>query len=129
MDINQVIHDAIGNGGGTYNVTENADGSVTYYKDEAISGYYVSMPFGVENFPYLLPSVVSAIVNQRHLRHAVTPRLGLWRDENGNWSIDQTLHTYDLFRALKWGVEYDQRAIWDVKNVQAVPVVGDRARL
>ena len=118
MNISEVIADATNNGGGTYGVTsfDRHTGEFSYVKTFHEFGFYVSRPNGVENLPNIafIPATLEAIALARHFRSGLY--FGLWRDDNGNWSIDETEWFNDVHNAVTAGIKNNQRAIWDIEK-------------
>jgi len=117
MNISEVIAESLVNGGGTYSV---ASQPMRFEKTIHEFGFYVSRPNGVENLPFaaLSTDVLMDVVLARHYDSGLY--LGLWKDENNNWSIDET--EWFLFKdaAIAAGIRNNQRAIWDIENGEAI---------
>lgn len=122
MNTNDVIEDAISNGGGTYKLQYGAIfGQFEYEKvADEVSGYFVSAPYGVENYPAfaMTADVLDRIVWMRHRLSGCY--LGLWKDDKGNFSIDESMWVSNLYTAIELGDKWEQRAVWDIANQREV---------
>lgn len=124
-----VMDDAVICGGGTYEFINGG-----WFRLIATSGYMVSDPGGIENvpgFPYNNADSLAALVRTFWAKTQNTPSptnvprgiyLGLWKDENGNWSIDRSHHFAQRNTAVMIAKENQQRAIWDCAASITVPV-------
>lgn len=118
MDFMALTIDAIKNGGGTYYITDypNISG-VRFDRVDRDFGYFVAKDGGVENFPgntAILNAVIKTVWESRHFMSGLY--LGLWRDDKGNWSIDETYFYTNREFAIETGKAENQRAIWDIEN-------------
>ena len=113
----QVVAHAIENGGGTFRITKGG-----FTPDEREKGYYVSLSGGVENLPFLdaqtVRKVLAAWASNGHVSEYT--RLGLWKDDSDNWSIDLTVWVYNPSSAEIVGRDNNQRAIWDITNAREI---------
>lgn len=121
MNTLEMLGNAVAKGGGTYRITGLDDKFEALW--EAVEhdfGYFVAAPGGVENLPAAALSVntVNAIVDARHFYSGYY--LGLWQDEHGNWSIDETEWINDRNLAEIAGRANQQRAIWDLAENKEV---------
>ena len=118
------------NGGGTFLVDFDHEYGrwVIFDASNTTTGYYVSAPNGIENLPDLddntFRAVLVAFLGDRFgAREIDDPfRLGLWQDENGNWSIDETLWFYNYDVAMSVARENNQRAIYDIRDQEVLSV-------
>lgn len=118
MNTRELIQDAIANGGGTYYLGENSEWVKLWRAD----GYVVAEPNGIENWPLGLGSgVVDGVAKQWGLKDSGF-FLGLWLDENTNWSIDKVSHVDSLYWAKQAAIRNKQRAFWDVANNKEVRI-------
>lgn len=122
MNTQELVRDAKQNGGGTYLLNDPANYTNDYKHDwvrvDHTEGFMVAREFGIENLPDLDANIVN-MVAFRWIEPNGT-LLGLWQDERGNWSVDQSLCITDLRAAEMYGRLNDQRAIWDNANKTAI---------
>jgi len=120
MNTARLMLDAFENGGGTYQLVGSSPYGYEWVPVAKDWGYFVSRPNGVENFPESAMTVetLDKIVTQRHLASGFY--LGLWRDDNGNWSIDETQWLTTQPFAVFEGIRNHQRAIWDCERQQEI---------
>jgi hypothetical protein len=121
MNVLTMIDHAQANGGGTYKVSRSQYSRVHFQPLDFSTGYYVSLPNGVEHLP-ILPAELIFYVAEQCEAEDENAHLGLWRDDNGLWSLDRTLWFYSRDSALALGRLWDQRTIWDIANGVAIPV-------
>lgn len=108
MNTREIIQDAIANGGGTYSLN---DGEWDHLHQK--TGYVVAEANGIENWPLgLRADIINGLIMQWNLADSGY-YLGLWFDENGNWSIDKVSHFDSLYWAKGKAMWNKQRAIWD----------------
>lgn len=90
---------------------------------DATDGYLVSQAGGIENLPTigLTADVIKAFIDQ-HPNLAWDGYLGLWRDDNGNWSVDVTSYYTSKPLALAMAVQNNQRAVFAVGSGEVVYV-------
>lgn len=128
MNTRQLVTFIMNNGGGTFKVSESADelGAIDYQLVEFGSGYMVSKPNG-----FVLPSLVAGekmidecVVGLHDLGNP-HHYLGIWEDYgqvvNGierRIYVDVSVHASVLAPDL--GRAWDQKAIWDCKNNEAI---------
>lgn len=119
LGLDEVIDHAKQNGGGTYQLAGlDSNGYISFIMPEHTFGYYVSLPYGIENLPsraLITPVLASFVADRKDGNY-----LGLWEDAQGNWSIDISTWVYDLRAALVLGARHNQRAIWDIENMREI---------
>lgn len=128
MLMEELVEDAIANGGGTYTVSMNNRGTVFAERADNTWGYYVSRKNGVENFPYIDSDVLSNVIKHVIEDEGENPfysYFGVWQDENGNWSFDVTMWvaTYDI--AWHAARAENQRAIFSIATSESIAVTQD----
>lgn len=120
LDMLAVTLDAIKNGGGTYRVVRFEYGAPMFINTEIDFGYFVAKAGGVENLPTFV-GMAETFLGIWRARHFYSGHdFGLWRDENGNWSIDESMWFHDRNTAIAVGRENDQRAIWDIEKGEEI---------
>lgn len=123
MNTAKMLFDAFIHDGGTYRLlsVDNPYG-FQWLRSGHINGFFVSRPRGVENLPEPAISVdlIERIVTQRHLFSGLY--LGLWKDEHGNWSVDETEWFPYFSDAINAGARNEQRSIWDIRGSQAISI-------
>lgn len=117
MDILELLEHAKANGGGTYLVEDWNDYDRYEFKPLTLEeGYYVALPGGIERAPLSLPELEEFLLRFDY----DSEKLGLWRDEDGLWSIDCTVWVVHRPTAIALGKLNHQRAIWDIAAGEAI---------
>ena len=113
LDIYEVIRSAHRDGGGTFVIVGHDADGFKFDHSRLEKGFYVGQKGGIENLPTaaLTPEVINAFIESSMY---LPNFLGLWRDPEGKWSIDNVFHIEDFDYALKVGADNAQRAIWDI---------------
>lgn len=85
-------------------------------------GFYVSLSGGLERVEddMLVFELINFITQNLKFLNTADYLLGLWRDEDGKWSIDITTHYNTRDIAELAGAIFDQRAIFDIKNESVI---------
>lgn len=129
--ISEQIHETGSFQGGTYTFIQfDGVGQPLFIPTSHLDGYYVSRVGGVENFPFFKPNgnttitFTSDVINQVWLARNYQSGfyLGLWVDDNGNLSIDETEWISSLPDALYTALNNNQRAIYDIADQKVITV-------
>lgn len=94
------------NNGGTFDVREGVEAVC-----EPSVGYWVSKDGG-EEVDLLTADAVEQFIEKHNLRER--NKLGIWKDEeSGKWCLDVTRFIPNKERAIRFGRNENQKAIWD----------------
>ena len=125
MNMNQMLLGAAIDNGGTFAADWNDNLDLEFMSANHEFGYYVSMPFGIENLPQtkVMPFVVESFMLHWSSNDPETHRkhfpyfLGLWKNpETSLWSIDRTEWFENMSAAKTRAIQNNQLAIWDIRN-------------
>jgi hypothetical protein len=124
MNIADALDMARMNGGGTFLVEFGIEEMFRAFGREFDSGYLVSDEGGLEGLPddMLTPQFVNEWVSLTPSIIWGRAYLGLWRDDNGKWSLDATHWTPNRDTAMLRGELQLQRAIWDCAKGEAISI-------
>lgn len=119
MFISEIVDYVTQTGGGSFKSTD--EGWEQVY---ASDGYYVSVSGGMESVEesQLEDAILTFAFARIDVWNKPQALLGIWRDDNGEYSIDVSMRFEHIETAMLAGKLGNQRAIWDIYNHKAITI-------